>query len=183
MTTRWRPKQPDPRGPEPFSPGQRPRTHSLLGKGPVTPRVPEEGPLSPNSRGAPNLPRSPGSSCGVPDRPSGARTLIYYLDPSAGREPTPLLRLVWSRHVSTGTDTRTVARLHWKTCPPTAFNSGDISTLCHSRARGDFCQAALSIARYQGTQCSRWRRPRHACQSATPVGHDGSPSPIMMPTQ
>jgi len=30
------------------------------------------------------------------------------------------------------------------------------------------------IARYQGTQSSRWRRPRHACQSATPVRHDSS---------
>ena len=46
--------------------------------------------------------------------------------------------------------------------------------LCHSRARGDFCQAVLLIARYQGAQCSRWRHPRHARQSATPVSHDSS---------
>ena len=29
-------------------------------------------------------------------------------------------------------------------------------------------------ARYQGTQCSLWRRPRHARQSATPVRHDST---------
>ena len=61
-----------------------------------------------------------------------------------------------------------------KTRPPTAFNTGDVSALCHSRARGDFCQAVLLIARYQGAQCSRWRRPRHTRQSATPVRHDSS---------
>ena len=49
-----------------------------------------------------------------------------------------------------------------------------LSALCHSRARGDFCQAVLLIARYQGAQCSRWHRPRHARQSATPVRHDSS---------
>ena len=47
-----------------------------------------------------------------------------------------------------------------------------LSALCHSRARGDFCQAVLLIARYQGAQYSRWRHPRHARQSATPVRHD-----------
>ena len=49
-----------------------------------------------------------------------------------------------------------------------------LSALYHSRARGDFCQAVLLIARYQGTQYSRWRHPRHARQSATPVRHDNS---------
>ena len=29
-------------------------------------------------------------------------------------------------------------------------------------------------ARYQGAQCSLWRRPRHARQSATPVRHNSS---------
>src|SRR6185436_18739621 len=37
----------------------------------------------------------------------------------------------------------------------------DVSALCHSRARCDFCQAVLLIASYQGAQCSCWRRPRH----------------------
>ena len=41
-------------------------------------------------------------------------------------------------------------------------------------AQGDFCQAVLLIARYQSTQYSRWRHPRHACQSTTPVRHDNS---------
>ena len=46
--------------------------------------------------------------------------------------------------------------------------------LCHSRARRDFCQAVLLVARYQGAQYSRWRHLRHARQSATPVRHDNS---------
>ena len=49
-----------------------------------------------------------------------------------------------------------------------------LSALCHSRARGDFCQTELLTARYQGAQCSLWRRLRHAHQSATPVRHDSS---------
>ena len=49
-----------------------------------------------------------------------------------------------------------------------------LSAPCHNRARGDFCQAVLLIARYQGTQYGRWRHPRHACQSATLVKHDNS---------
>ena len=32
-------EQPDPCGPEPYSPGKWPRTRSPLGEGPVTPRV------------------------------------------------------------------------------------------------------------------------------------------------
>jgi len=61
-----------------------------------------------------------------------------------------------------------------KTRPPTAFNVGDVNVLCHSRARGDFCQAVLLTARYQGTQCNLWRRPRYTRQSAMPVRHDSS---------
>ena len=81
MTTRWRPKHPDPRGPEPFSPGQRPRTHSLLGKGPVTPRAPEKGALSPNSRGPSDLPRAPGPPTEAPDPPTASQTPLGGLDP------------------------------------------------------------------------------------------------------
>ena len=33
-------EQPDPCGPEPYSPGKRSRTRSPLGKGPVVPRIP-----------------------------------------------------------------------------------------------------------------------------------------------
>ena len=49
-----------------------------------------------------------------------------------------------------------------------------LSALCLSRARGDFSQAVLLIVRYQGAQYSRWRHPRHARQSATPVRRDSS---------
>ena len=42
-------EQPDPCGPEPYSPGKRPRTRSPLGKGPVAPRIPEGVALSQNS--------------------------------------------------------------------------------------------------------------------------------------
>ena len=62
----------------------------------------------------------------------------------------------------------------WKTCPPTAFDAGGSEVLCRSRARGDFCQAVLLVARYQGAQYSRWHHLRHARQSATPVRHDNS---------
>ena len=124
--------------------------------------------------GAPGPPTEPRILLRRPGTPSGARTLIYYPDPSAGREPTPRLRLVRSRHVSTGTDMRTVVRLRWKARPPTAFNAGDVSALCHSRARGDFCQAVLLNARYQGAQSFHWHHPRHARQSATLVRHDSS---------
>ena len=48
------------------------------------------------------------------------------------------------------------------------------SALCRSRARGDFCQAVLLVARYQGAQYSRWRHLHHTRQSATPVRHDNS---------
>ena len=44
-------EQPDPCGPEPYSPGKRPRTRFPLGKGPVTPPIPEEVALSQNSWG------------------------------------------------------------------------------------------------------------------------------------
>ena len=46
--------------------------------------------------------------------------------------------------------------------------------LCHTRARCDFSQAVLLIARYQSAQCSRRCHPRHACQSTTPVRPDSS---------
>src|SRR6185312_10032946 len=43
-------EQPDPCGPEPYSPGKRLRTRSSLGKGPVAPRIPGVA-LSQNSLG------------------------------------------------------------------------------------------------------------------------------------
>ena len=53
-------EQPDPCGPEPYSPGKRPWTCSPLGEGPVTPRVPEEVALRQNSWG-PGPPSGPGA--------------------------------------------------------------------------------------------------------------------------
>ena len=68
-------EQLDPCGPEPYSPGNWPRTRFPLGEGLVTPHVPEEVALSQNSWG--------------PRTPAGSRTPIYYPDPSAGGTDTP----------------------------------------------------------------------------------------------
>ena len=130
-------EQPDPCGPEPYSPGKRPRTRSPLGEGPVTPRVPEVVALNQNSW-------RPRTSCGVPDP-------HILSGPLSREEPTPRLGLVRSRHVSVGTGTRAGPRgFHWKTRLPTAFNAVGGSALCHDRAQGGFCQVALLIACYQG---------------------------------
>jgi len=153
-------ERPNPCGPEPYFPGKRPRTRSPL----------EEGPVAPHVLGAPDPRRVPD-----PHILSG---------PLSGVEPTPRLGLVRSRHVSAGAGTRAGPRgFHWKTRLPTAFNAVGGSALCHSRARGGFCQVALLAACYQDAQCSRWRRPRRVCQSTMPVGHDGSASLIMTPTR
>jgi len=122
-------EQPDPCGPEPYSPGKRPRTHPPLGEGPVTPRVPEEVALSQNSW-----------------RPREYRTPVGSRTPQQGGTDTPP-GLVRSPHVSAGVGTRAEPRgFHWKTRLPTAFNAVGRSALCHSRARGGFCQVALLVA-------------------------------------
>jgi len=113
-------------------------------------------------------------TAGGPGPPTGSRTPIYYPDPSAGREQTPRLG---GSGATTCPQAQARARPRsflGKTRPPTAFNAGDVSALCHSRARGDFCQAVPLTARYQGAQCRLWRRPHHARQSATPVRRDSS---------
>ena len=84
-------KQPDPCGPEPYSPGKWPRTRSLLGEGPVTPRVQKGGSPPPKPLGAPDPGRVPD-----PHILSG---------PLSREEPTPCLGLVQSRHVSIGAGT------------------------------------------------------------------------------
>ena len=78
-------EQPEPCGPEPYSPGKWPQTRSLLGEGLVMPRVPEEVALSQNSWG-------PRTSQGAPD-PRRVPDPIYYPDPSAGRNRHP----AWGR--------------------------------------------------------------------------------------
>ena len=119
---------------------------------------PGEGSAQLKPPGAPDLPRGPGPS--------------YILSgPLSGEGTDTPPEGVRSRHVSTVTGTQSFLG---KTRPPTAFNAGDGSALCPSRARGVFSQAVLLIARYQGTQYSRWCHPRHARQSATPVRHDSS---------
>ena len=108
--------------------------------------------------------------------PTGSRTPIYYPDPSARREqiarmggggPEPP-RICRRRHTY-GCEASTGRLAH---LPHSMWEA--LSVHCHSRARGKFCQGVLLIARYQGAQCSRWRHPRHARQSATPVRHDSS---------
>ena len=92
-------EQPDPCGPEPYSPGKRPRTRTPLGKGPAAPRIPGVA-LSQNSwgprtsRGVPDLPGVP-DPCRVPN--PGPHTLS---GPLSGVELTPRLGLVRNHHVS-----------------------------------------------------------------------------------
>ena len=113
-------EQPDPCGPEPYSPGKRLRTRSPLGKGPVAPRIPGVA-LSQNSwgprtsRGAPNHPLSPG-----PPRSTGPSYTIRtpqrsrtYTPPGAGPEPPR----VTCPHAGAGT--RAGPRgFHWKCALP-----------------------------------------------------------------
>ena len=111
---------------------------------------------------------------GAPYPPTGSWTPIHCPDPSAGRETDTPPEGVRSCHVSADTGTRSreasLGRLAHLPCSILET----LSVLCHTRARGDFSQAVLLIARYQGAKCSRWYRPRHARQSATPVRHDRS---------
>ena len=152
-----------------MTPDKKSRTSFPLGTGPVSPRVPEKGALS--------------QTAGGPGPPTGSRTPIYYPDPSAGREQTPRLGVSGAAMCPQAQARARPRSFLGKTRPPTAFNAGDVSALCHSRARGDFCQVVLLIASYQGAQCSCWRRPLHARQSATPVRHDSSALPIITPTR
>ena len=163
-------EQPDPCGPEPYSPGKRPRTRSPLREGPVTPHVPGEVALSQNSWG-------PRTSQGVPD-PHRVPDPIYYPDPSVGRSRYPAWG--WSR-AATCQWVRACARD--RVASPGRLAYHRIQYGGRSKARGGFCQVALLVACYQGAQCSRWRRPRRVCQSTMPVGHDGSVSPIMTPAR
>ena len=91
-------EQPDPCGPEPYSPGKRPRTRSSHEKGPVAPCFPGVA-LSQNSW-------RPRTSCGVPDLP-GVPDPCRVPDPDphtisgplSGVELTPCLGLVRNRHL------------------------------------------------------------------------------------
>ena len=111
--------------------------------------------------------RGPRTSHGVSD----PHTLS---GPLSGEETGTPPRGVRSRHVSAGGGTHArPRRFPGKARPPTAFNAVNEDAL-YCRARGDFCQAVLLTARYQGAQCSRWCHPRRTRQSATPARHDSS---------
>ena len=114
-------------------------------------------------------------TAGGPGPPTRSQTPIYYPDPSAGREQTPRLGggpeppRVRRRRYARGCQASSGRLAHL----PHSMRE-TLSVLCYSRARGDFCQAVLLVARYQGAQYSRWRHSCHARQSATPVRHDNS---------
>jgi len=128
----------------------------------VTPRVPEKGALSIDSRGTrtAHVPSGP-PRCGGNQRPawgwSGAATCPQARERARARG------------------------FRWKTRPPTALNAGGLSALCRSRARGNFCQTTLLVACYQGAQCSRRRRACNARKPAALVGYDDSAPPILTP--
>ena len=127
----------------------------------MTPCVPEKGTLSQNSRG----PRTPH---GVPDPhmlPGPLSREGTDTPPRSGPEPPRVRRRRYARGCQASSGR--LAHL------PHSMRE-TLSALCRFRARGDFCQVVLLVARYQGAQYSRWRHLRHARQSAMPVRHDNS---------
>jgi hypothetical protein len=109
-------EQPDPYGPEPYSPGKRPQTRSPLGEGFGDATCPGGGSPQPKQLGAPDLPGSTGPPPG-PGPPytirtpqqGGTDTL-----PGAGPEPPRVHRC---GHACGPRG------FHWKTRLPTAFNA------------------------------------------------------------
>ena len=111
-------EQPDPCGPEPCSPGRTAPDPLPAWGGSGDATYPGGGSPQPKQLGAPDLPGSPG--------PLPAPDPICYPDPSAGREQTPRLG---GSGAATCPQAQVRARLPsflWKTCPPTAFNAGDV---------------------------------------------------------
>ena len=174
-------EQPDPCGPEPYSPGKWPRTRSPLGEGPVTPRVQKGGSPPPKPLG-PRTPPGPG-----PHILSG---------PLGGWNRHPAW--VRSRHVSTGAGTHAAPLgFLWKTRLPTAFNAVDGSAPCHSRARGVFLPGctvdrvlprrvvqslALSTPRMSVYYASWTRRLGFACYDAYTVDPAAYAASYITPT-
>jgi len=105
----------------------------------------------------------------------GPRTSHILSGPLSGEETGTPPGGVRSRHVSRRWRHARARPRHFpgKARPPTAFNTVNEGALC-CRARGDFCQAVLLTAHYQGAQCSRWCHPRRTRQSAMPARHDSS---------
>ena len=87
-------------------------------------------------------------TAGGPGPPTGSRTPIYYPDPSPGREQTPRLE---GSGAATCPQAQARARGHQVSSRRLAHLPHSmretLSVLCHSRARGDFCQVVLLIAR------------------------------------
>ena len=138
-----------------------PRPAPSSGTGPVTPRVPEKGALSQKQPAAPDLPRGPGPPYTIRTPQQGGNRHPAW----GGPEPPRVSKRRYVRvcQASSG-------RLAYL---PHSMRE-TLRALCHSRAQGDFRQAVLLVAHYQGAQCSRWRHSRHARRSATPVRHDNS---------
>ena len=132
---------------------------------------PGEGSAEPKQPGGPDLVRGP-------EPPYTIRT------PQRGGNRHPAWGVVVrSRHVSTGAGTRAAAKLPREDSPTYRIQYGRHKcalTQQSPRRLLPGCTIDRALPRHT---VSRWRHPRHACQSATPVGHDGSPSPIMTPTR
>ena len=148
-------------GSDSISPDQQSRTRIPLGDRSGVTTCPRERSTQPKQSGAPDLPRGPGppNTIRTPQR-GGNR------HPAWGGPEAPRVRRRRHAHGREASSGR-LAHL------PHSIRE-TLSALCHGRARGHFCQAVLLIACYQGAQCSRWRHPRHARQSATPDRHDSS---------
>ena len=116
---------------------------------------------SAKTAGGPDPPRGPGPPCTIRTPRQGRNRHSAW----GGPEPPRIRR----RRHARGCEASSGRLAHL----PHSMREA-LSALCHSRARGDFCQAVLLIARYQGAQCSRWRHPHHARQSAPLVRHDSS---------
>ena len=110
--------------------------------------------------------------------PAGSRTPYTIRTPQQGGADTPPGAGPGPPRVSRCGRARRTAWLPLEDSPTYRIQYGR-----RSKAQSGFCQVALLVACYQGAQCSRWRRPRRVCQSTMPVGHDGSASPIIMPTR
>ena len=126
----------------------------------MSPRVPEKGALS-QTAGGPGPPTVPGPPYTIRTPQQGGNRHSAWEGPEPPR--------VHRRRYARGCQASSGRLAHL----PHSMQE-TLSALCHSRTRGDFCQAVLLVARYQGAQYSCWRHSRHARQSATPVRHDNS---------
>ena len=86
---------------------------------------------------------------GAPDLPPGLRPPNTIRTPQRGGNRHPAWG-VRNHHVSAGAGTRAAAKASSGRLAHLPHSMREtLSALCHSRARGDFCQAVLLVARYQ----------------------------------